>query len=273
VHWDQLTDRPTSPMAQAAGLSLGAVLGVIAGLRGGKAVHPRGVVYEARLSVTGAGAAPPAATLLSRPGEHRALARFSRSVGLPRPIPDLLGLAIRVLDAHGPGEHQDFLLVSSADRPVLHHIFLPASDVQQRPYTSALPYQASGEHFLVGALPDHRSPRPNGDNEFERLELAAGTGQLRFQLAVAAPKRRFQPVAELRIGARLPPEADALRFNPWNTGGGMAPAGVLNGARDRAYKLSQAAWRRTATDGAQRQDAADQLSETGANIRMDQPSG
>jgi hypothetical protein len=55
----------------------------------------------------------------------------------------------------------------------------------------------------------------------------------------------------------LPPELDALRFNPWNTGGGLAPAGALNGARDRAYKLSQAAWRRTQRGGALAQDAAD----------------
>jgi hypothetical protein len=270
---NQLTSPLTSPMAQVAGWSLGAVLGVVAGVRGGKAVHPRGVVYDARLLVPGGGVAPPAAELLSRQGEHRAVVRFSRSVGLPRPIPDLLGLAIRVLDSYGPGEHQDFLLVSSADRPVLHYVFLPASDVQQRPYTSALPYQAGSELFLVGALPDHRSPRPDGNNEFERLERAAYTGQLRFQLAVAAPKGRFQPLAELRIGARLPHEADALRFNPWNTGGGIEPAGVLNGARDRAYKLSQAAWRRTATDGAQRQDTADQLSATESKFRVEHRPG
>ncbi|HSO97804.1 MAG TPA: hypothetical protein VLP43_02925, partial [Solirubrobacteraceae bacterium] len=60
--------------------------------------------------------------------------------------------------------------MSSADRPVLHHVFLPATDVQQRPYTSALPYRAGSELFLVGVLPDRRSPRPGGDNEFERLE-------------------------------------------------------------------------------------------------------
>lgn len=42
----------------------------------------------------------------------------------------------------------------------------------------------------------------------------------------------------------------------------MAPAGVLNGARDRAYKLSRAAWRRTASNGAHRQDAAEQAYRT-----------
>jgi hypothetical protein len=244
--------------AQATGWSLGTVLGITAALRGGKAVHPDGAAYDAQLSVAGAGPGlgPPAAELLSGPGDHRAVVRFSRAVGLPRGVPDLLGLAIRVLDAYGSGRHQDLLLISSADHPVLHHLFLPARDVQQRPYTSSLPYQAGGRRFLIGALPDARSPRPDGPDEFARLKRAAHTGRLRFQLAVAELDGRFEPVGDLRIGAPLPPDADALRFNPWNTGGGLAPAGVLNQARDRAYRLSQAGWRRTAPQGARRQDAA-----------------
>jgi hypothetical protein len=251
-------DRRQKPLDRFAGASIGAVLAAIAGLRGGKAVHPDGVVYEGRLVVPGSPDAPRAAKLLSAPGEHRAIVRFSRSVGVPRPLPDLLGMSIRVPDAYGPGRHQDLLLVTSADYPVLHHIFLPARDAQQRPYTSSLPYHAGDESFLVGALPDPRSPRPPGDNEFDRLDAAARTTRLVFQIAVASLRGRFQPVAELRIGARLPQELDALRFNPFNCGGGMEPAGWLNGARDRAYKLSQAAWGRSRPDGAEEQAVADQ---------------
>lgn len=243
--------------AKLAGASLGSVLGAVAGLRRGKAVHPHGVVHDARLVVHGDGSAPRDARLLSQAGEHGAIARFSRSVGLPRPLPDLLGLSIRVTGAYGPGRHQDLLLVTSVDRPVLHHLFVPATDVQQRPYTSSLPYRAGAETFLVGALPAGDSPRPPGGDEFDRLDAAAATGRLRFLLAVSSLSGRFRPVGELRIGARLSDELDALRFNPWNTGGGMEPAGWLNGARDTAYKLSQAAWRRTRADGAAAQDAAD----------------
>jgi hypothetical protein len=88
------------------------------------------VVHDARLAIPGAAAAPAAAELLSRPGEHRVIVRFSRAVGVPRPIPDPLGLSLRVPDVYGDGRHQDFLLVTSADYPVAHHIFLPALDVQ-----------------------------------------------------------------------------------------------------------------------------------------------
>ena len=254
-------NRRERSLEEVAGLALGGVLATVAGLRRGKAVHPDGVVYDARLVVAGAATAPRTSTLLAEPAEHRAIVRFSRSVGVPRPIPDLLGMSIRVLDVYGKGRHQDFLLVTSADYPILHHIFLPATDVQQRPYTSSLPYRAGRDLFLVGALPDRRSPRPAGDTEFERLDAAALSGRLAFQLAVAAIRGRFRPVAKLKIGARLPAELDALRFNPWNTGGGMEPAGWLNGARDRAYKLSQAAWRRSRRRGATLQEAADRQAE------------
>jgi hypothetical protein len=244
-------------LGEAAGLSMGAALAALAAVRRGKAFHPDGVVYDARLAIAGHPAAPQAAELLSREGEHRAIARFSRAVGLPRPIPDLLGLSLRVPDAYGAGRHQDFLLVTSADYPLLHHIFLPARDVQQRPYTSSLPYRAKGDLFLVGAVPQPGSPRLDGRNEFERLQAAASTGRLGFDLAVAPVSGRFRAVGSVRIGVRLPHELDALRFNPWNTGGGMEPAGWLNGARNRAYKLSQGAWRRTRRDGAALQDSAD----------------
>jgi hypothetical protein len=175
-----------------------------------------------------------------------ALVRFSRSLGLPRPLPDLLGMSLRVPDAYGAGRDQDFLMVTSVDAPVLHHLFVPAGDVQQRPYSSSLPYRAGGETFLVGALPRRESPRVEGGDELERLAAAAATGALVFDLAVAAVWGRFRPVAEIRVEDPLPPEADALRFNPWNTGGGLEPAGLLNRMRDHAYPLSQRAWGRAA---------------------------
>jgi hypothetical protein len=244
--------------SELIGLPVGAALGLLAAVRRGKAVHPHGAVHAGRLVVRPAAGAPREARLFREPGEHAALVRFSRSVGVPRPIPDLLGMSIRLPGVYGEHCHQDFMLVSSADLPIVHHAFLPASDVWERPYTSSLPYRAGADRFLIGALPDPDSPRPeDGATELDRLDAAARTGRLRFQLAIAPLMGRFSPVADLWIGERLPAELDALRFNPWNCGGGLQPAGALNGARDRAYRLSQAAWRRTRPGGAWLQDAAD----------------
>jgi hypothetical protein len=182
--------------------------------------------------------------LLGTPGRRPALVRFSRSLGLPPPLPDLLGMSLRVPDAYGSGRHQDLLLVSSVDAPVAHHLFVPAGDVQQRPYTSSLPYRVGDRTLIVGAVPRPESPRFHHGTELERLAAAAATGRLAFDLAVATVWGRFRPVARLQITDPLPPEADAMRFNPWNTGGGLEPIGVLNRLRDYAYPLSQRTWTR-----------------------------
>jgi hypothetical protein len=229
---------------RVAGSATGAVLGVGAALRRGKVVHPHGVVFDARLVIDGVTAAPQNARLLAQPAEHAALVRFSRSLGVPRPLPDLLGMSIRVPDAYGPGQVQDFLLVTSADIPIVHHFFLPAADAQARPYTSSLPFRAAESPlFIVGALPRTDSPRPAGADELDRIRAAACTGRLRFDLAVAPVMGRFARVGELRIGAPLPASYDALRFEPWKGGGGLEPVGVLNGVRRYAYPIADRAWR------------------------------
>lgn len=213
-----MTQRVLGPIG---GALTGSVLAGASALRRTKAVHPRGTVREATLEITGAPAAPSGSLLLREPGDHRALVRFSRSLGLPHPLPDLLGMAVRVLDAYGPGRHQDLLFISSADAPVLHHLFVPARHIRQRPYSSSLPYAAGEDRFLLGAV-------------------AAGE---HFDLAVAPLEGRFTPVGRIRLGATLPPSANELRFNVRkHTGGGLEPAGLLNRMRDLAYPMSQWAW-------------------------------
>jgi hypothetical protein len=239
----------------AAGYGLGLALAALAAVRRGKAVHPHGAVYEAELVVPAGTDWLSGTTLFGSPGRYAAVMRFSRSLGLPRPLPDLLGVSVRVLDAYGQGRHQDLLVVTSVDAPVAHHFFVPASDVQQRPYSSSLPYRTGERRLLIGVLPRPDTPRPEGGNELERLEAAASTGALVFDLAVAEMWGRFRPIAELRVGHPLPPAADALRFNPWNCGGGLEPAGFLNRLRDHAYPLSQRAW--AARGHAAHQEAAE----------------
>jgi hypothetical protein len=187
-------------------------------LRGGRSLHPDGDAYEATLSVTGGDHGAP---LLDVPGEHRAIARLSRGVGLPKPLPDVLGLAVRVLDAHGPRRHQDFLIVTSVDVPFLHHLILPGPlGPYGQSYSSVLPYRIGERLRLVGALPR----RPD------------------FDLATAPLNGRWVPFGRLRLGERLSQEASfALRFNPWNAGGGIRPTGPFQGIRDPAYRGSQAA--------------------------------
>ena len=191
-------------------------------LRGSKVFHPKGVVHAARLTLDGHADLG----FLGRPAEHEAIVRFSRGVGLPESVPDVLGLALRLPDVHGPGRHQDFLLATSGDAPITHHLLIPAGHPRQRPYSSLLPYSAGGDSFLIGALP--------------------GPTEDRYQLAVSAINGRFEPIGEIAIGERLPEAMDGMTFNPWNTGGGITPTGFINRLRAYVYPASQAGWKAAA---------------------------
>jgi hypothetical protein len=229
---------PSVPAPVAA--ATGAFWGALSRLRGRRrCLHPIGAGYEAELVVP-AHPRPLGSHLLDEPGSRRAIVRLSRGVGLPEPLPDILGMAIRVLDAHGPGSHQDFLLVTSADLPVLHHALLPATSFFGRAFSSSLVYSIGGRTRLVGALP--ASPAPHGgDTGLDGVALAAARGELAYDLATAEPFRRFQPIARLEVGDRLPDdESERLCFNVWNTGGGIRPAGPFQGLRLPAYEGSQA---------------------------------
>ena len=224
------------------GRASGLLFRPVSALRRAKAVHPYGLVFEATLAIDGAADAPPA-PLLSVPAEHRAIVRFSRSAGFPRPLPDVVGAAIRLPDAYGSGRHQDFLLTTSVDRPIMHHFLVPARDAQQLSYSSLAPYRIGDELLLVGLEPRADAPRPDGADLEARLVRAAATGALTFDFSIAPMLGRFRRIGELRIGRKLPDDLNGVRFNVWNTGDGLRPATVVNAVRRKAYVESQKGWR------------------------------
>ncbi|HVE67701.1 MAG TPA: hypothetical protein VNB64_03875 [Solirubrobacteraceae bacterium] len=213
-----------------------AIFGGLASLRGGRALHPNGVVVRGTFRATGPGGG---AELLA-PGVERAVdVRFSRGAGVPDPLPDVRGCAIRVVDAYGPGRHQDFPLASSFSRPAGRHALVPGMDFFRAFYSSVLPYRIAGETRLVAATLDGGAGEGPGT---AGIAAAARAGRLRVRLATATPRGPWEEVATLELDAVAPPaDARALRFNPWNSGGGIRPAGWLMALRDPAYRGSQAA--------------------------------
>jgi hypothetical protein len=224
-----------APIAAATG----AFWGAVSRLRGGhRSLHPIGDSYEAKFVVPER-REPLGAALLDEPGERRAIVRFSRGAGLPEPLPDILGIAIRVLDAHGPGGHQDFLLATSSGLPVAHHALLPATTFFDRTFSSILVYSIGGATRLVGAEPRSSAPVDHGTG-LDAVRVAASRGQLFYDLSLAGPFGRFDPVARLDVGAPLPDEqGERLTFNVWNAGGGIRPGGPFQGLRMPAYEGSQ----------------------------------
>jgi hypothetical protein len=182
----------------------------------------------------------PGVPLLQRRAEHAVLFRFSRGAGLPEPLPDVLGLAVRLLNVHGRGRHQDFLLVTSADAPVLRHLLLPGvRGFFGQSFSSVLPYRIGGKLRLVGADPMGR-PVPGPHGILPEVIRSADRGELRFRLALAPLTGRWTAIGDLEAEERLPDaQAERLAFTPWNTGGGIRPAGPFMGLRRGAYRGSQ----------------------------------
>jgi hypothetical protein len=232
--------------AAAAGPAAATGFYALAALRRRRSLHPTGVGYRGRLVVRDNDPGR-AGVSLFRPGAaYPALLRFSRGAGLPEPLPDALGVAIKLPGAHGSDADQDLLLTSSTDRPLLRRLLFPARSFLRGAFSTALPYDLGGEQVVLLLVPmragDGRSasagPRRTG-SAFSELRAAAVDG-LGFELRAAGSVGRSQPIATLTVGEPLPAqETEMLRFNPWTTGPGIRPSGWLNLLRAAAYRASQ----------------------------------
>ena len=206
----------------------------IATLRGKRALHPNGFASTATVTALGIEEMQ-GVELFERPAQHEAILRWSRATGVPKPLPDALGLAVRIPDAYGPERHQDLLLTSSLPLPGSRHLPLPAlGGFAGTLFSSLLSFEIAGETRLVSAraTPARRS---SWDLDGWRAESQGQT----FELSVASPRGPWKQFAELAVGQPVPDEIEvALEMNPWNSGGGIEPRGPLMDLRAPAYEGS-----------------------------------
>jgi hypothetical protein len=217
-----------------AGRVAGPAFGIGSFLRRARVFHPRGRSFPARVRIPG----DPrfAGTVLGRAGVHDGVVRFSRGAGVPEPLPDVLGLAVRLELAEGP---QDMLLVSSAAAPVARHAILPARDYGATHYSSITPFRVGGTTAVLGARAEHVGPpRP-----LERLaQLEDALGAVRFRILVAEPTGPWTTAGVVELGPPVPDaHGERVRYTPFHRAGGLEPVGAVNALRRRAYADSQAA--------------------------------
>jgi hypothetical protein len=166
----------TSGLAAAGGRLLGAGTRVLAARPAAKPLHPVGTVRHGLLvrhgSSPGTGAA-----WLDEPGEDRVLVRASRSLGLPDPLPDVYGLAVRA--PAGPGRHGDLLFASTGLGRLTRFAMVPSRS-PHAPMTTLLPYRTpTGPVQLAAVLDDDATvtlswARPQGAwTQFAHLRLDA----------------------------------------------------------------------------------------------------
>ena len=236
--------------AAAAAPAVAAGFSLLARLRRRRSLHPTGAAYRGCFLVDDDHPHRHGVPLFQPGRAATALLRFSRAAGLPEPLPDALGVAVKLPDVYGPGADQALLLTSSIDRPLLRRLLFPATSFLRGAFSSALPYELGDSQqrvvmLLVPKPPDSsRSPETVGRRHGNALaELdAASTAGLQFQLRTAGSFGPSQPLATLTIRSPLTAEqTEQLRFNPWTTGPGIRPSGWISLLRDTAYRASQRA--------------------------------
>jgi len=221
------TSRPTPTPARAnvpvprwLGDATARVFAFAAALRGARAMHPRGVVMRgtARLTERGRGIAEREAPTV--------VARFSRGAGLPARVPDVNGLALRVVDASGPGRHVDLLFASSGPGP-LSRLVVPGIDFSRSRLSTLLPYRFDGERVLFVA-----SVGPSGLT-LDRLADA----RVVVDVAIVTAAGAREPVARVELDEVV---GGDVRFDPTRATATIVPLGFLNALRTPAYAASQA---------------------------------
>ncbi len=203
-HTRAVPDLLTAPRA-----ALATALGVGTALRGARVFHPHGRTHAARLWVE------PSeqrwgARLLDEPGVHEGVVRLSRGVGLPSPLPDVDGLALRLPGAGVGGAPLD-LLVNSAWR----YAFVPS--VLSRTWSCVLPYRTGdGRTVLLGAR-----PVPGG-----------------FAVLAAGALGAWRTVGRIELGEQL--DGEQLRFAPTVGADDLRPVPLFRALRAWSYDASQA---------------------------------
>ncbi|WP_193746849.1 phosphodiesterase [Dietzia sp. UCD-THP] len=194
----------STPVAGMVGSAFG-VAAAVTRLARPKALHPRGVVAHATLSVTGVGRT--GSPLLDITGRWPATVRFSRAVGLPDIVPDIGGMAIRV-HAERP---VDILLASTGMGPLTRYVLTAGWRTTGRTMTSMFPVRIAGRQLLLAAI-------PTGDGGTWTLQHATPLGRWETlgRLSVDTwedddENLHFDPVGNRLPGSRYPRLLGALR--------------------------------------------------------------
>lgn len=196
-------------------------------VRDARIVHPRGAAYEAIWR--SAADNPLDLRDPTADGDWRAVVRTSRGVGLPPLAPDALGIAIKVLDAHGHGHDQDLLLASIGSGRLSSRMLRPSRSFVATRFSSLLPYDIAGSRTPVVAVV-HGEPATS-------IQPADDAPEVRIEVSL---ERTGQPLATVILTRPMSASvARDVRFDPWNTGGSVQPVGLLNRVRRPVYEASQ----------------------------------
>jgi hypothetical protein len=188
-----LARRSVDVVTGAVGSLLGVVFYLVGTARGDhrRALHPTGQVVPGVLYRYGS-AVSTGVRWLDEPGTDNVLLRLSRATGLPRPLPDVFGLALRI--PLEDGGHGDLLLSTTGIGRVTRYLLRPVRTVATS-YTSLFPYRAAQGPLLLAAIPESEDGAT-------------------FHLAWARPTGSWQRFGLLKLPKQMPTSDSTLAFKP-----------------------------------------------------------
>lgn len=226
-------ERLGATVAGGAGRLVAVPLGAIARWRNGKPMHARGAVFDAVLERHGS---PVEWGLpwLDASGTDRAVARLSRGAGLPAPLPDLLGLAVRVTGGDRPID----LMLSTTGQGRLTRLLPVLRRDGAAVHSSIMGYRSDAGTVRLAAFPEaEHLPSDPGP-----LAREATRDAPRFTLAAARGLGPWQPFARLTLTAPVPGLDPDIRFDAvQNSPPGLVPDGPMARFRAPAYARARAA--------------------------------
>ena len=205
------TVRAVNGLAALPGALGGAVLGLTFGatalVRRTKPLHPVGQVGTAVLDVTDP-LPELGVPLLAEKRSHTCLVRWSRAAGLPAPLPDVEGFAIRFDDPTA-----DVLFASTGSGPIGRFLLVPRAHRSHGPQTTLLPVASDAGPLMFRVAPEVGTGEP--PTRFT-LSVATGTGDwvaVGSLDCVWGPDRptRFDPVEHVLPGTAQYPVVRVLR--------------------------------------------------------------
>lgn len=204
---------PRAPIARALGALLDGAFAAIRLLRAPRPIHSRGVVYEGRIrwipdavpaDVSWIDDAPTAAIPV--------VARLSRSISLPAPLPDVIGLALRVTH---DGRPVDIELASTGWGIPSRFFLAMHRRAEHARFGTLLPYRGRRGAVLLGARTRSGRPRATDPRDLASATETSqdATAEWTLTLGHASAVGRWHPfgVVELTVS---PDQDDAgLRFD------------------------------------------------------------
>ena len=176
-------------------------------VRGPRPIHPRGVKLDGVATWTGASQSGVTWIDDAPPIPQRVIARVSRSIGVPAPLPDIIGLALRFETEDGPAD----LEFASTGAGVPGRYLLRLHGSPSRAHLGTLlPYVGSQGPILLAA----RTITPDDlPGDIPALARRLATDVWRLRLFVATPRGRWHPFAELELRAARDGADTSLRFD------------------------------------------------------------